>query len=94
MKNLKTIALVGLWLLLAVASALQAAKQSGTRKFKSTVLPILRAKCFGCHGTDVQEADIRLTMPPTSLLIERLQHRHEAMHVLNKGRCHLKKVSL
>ena len=87
MKNLKTIALVGLWLLLAVASALQAAKQSGTRKFKSTVLPILQAKCFGCHGTDVQEADIRLDNLSTDFLADRAAATawHEAMHVLNKG---------
>ncbi|MAT12114.1 MAG: DUF1592 domain-containing protein [Pirellulales bacterium] len=87
MKNFKTIALAGLCLLLAVASAVQATKPGGTRKFKSTVLPILQAKCFGCHGADVQEADIRLDNLSTDFLADRAAATawHEAMHVLNKG---------
>lgn len=87
MKNLVTITSVGLCLLLAMASAVQATRPGGTRKFNSTVLPILQAKCFGCHGADVQEADVRLDDLSTDFLADRAAATawHEAMHVLNKG---------
>lgn len=87
MKNLKTITpLVGC-LILTLASVAQGTKPSGDRKFKSTVLPILQSKCFGCHGADVQEADVRLDNLSIDFLADRAAATawHEVMHVLNKG---------
>ena len=87
MMNLKRITPVAACLMLICISTAQATKPGANRKFKSSVLPILQAKCFACHGEDVQEADLRLDNLSTDFLADRAAATawHEAMHVLNKG---------
>ena len=87
MKNLKIIMPIVVCLMLICISVAQAKKPGGNKKFKSAVLPILQAKCFVCHGEDVQEADVRLDNLSTDFLADRgaATAWHEAMHVLNKG---------
>ena len=87
MNSLKATILLTVCVFLLASSRVEAVKPNNNRRFKSTVLPILEAKCFGCHGADVQEADIRLDNLSTDFLADRAAATawHEAMHVLNKG---------
>ncbi|MBA61787.1 MAG: hypothetical protein CMJ76_05410 [Planctomycetaceae bacterium] len=87
MKNLRMNIPIALCLMLILSAPVEAVKSGGNRKFKTMVLPILQAKCFGCHGSEVQEADVRLDNLSTDFLVDRAAATawHEAMHVLNKG---------
>jgi len=38
----------------------QATRPPSSRHYRATILPILQARCFSCHGSEVQEGNLRL----------------------------------
>ena len=69
------------------AAQTHAARPGSLKHYRSTILPILQSKCFGCHGQDVQESDVRFD----NLAIDFIEDRAaaqvwiEALHVINKS---------
>jgi mono/diheme cytochrome c family protein len=69
------------------AAQTHAARPGSLKHYRSTILPILQSKCFGCHGQDVQESDVRFD----NLAIDFVEDRAaaqvwiEALHVINKS---------
>jgi mono/diheme cytochrome c family protein len=54
-------------LMLAGLPATAAEQTDGARHFEDRVLPILRSRCFECHGPDVQESALRVDSRPALL---------------------------
>jgi mono/diheme cytochrome c family protein len=56
------------WLLMLAVVAMPAvADADGARHFENRVLPILRSRCFECHGPDLQESALRVDSRPALL---------------------------
>ncbi len=55
-------------LMLTVLPTMAVADADGERHFEDRVLPIPRARCFECHGPDVQESALRIDSRPALLV--------------------------
>lgn len=79
--NLIVIVLGTLCILPSNVSAAKPAK-----RFNTTILPILKAKCFVCHGEETQEAEVRLDTLSIDFVNDRasVQTWQEALNSLNK----------
>ena len=69
-----------------LASAVRLCAASGDLPdFDRDVVPILKSRCVGCHGPDVQESNLRLDTLPTDLANNRaaVEHWRMVRNVLN-----------
>ena len=69
------------------AAQTHAARPGSLKHYRSAILPILQSKCFGCHGQDVQESDVRFDNLAIDFVDDRAaaQVWIEALHVINKS---------
>lgn len=57
-----------------------------TSDFKANVQPLLAKHCYGCHGADVQEADVRLdSLNPDMVSGPDAERWHAALDMINQG---------
>lgn len=79
--------LTSLVLLLALVSHLEPmrAEEKAEIDYQRQIVPILKQHCFGCHGPEKQEAEIRLDNLSTDVVNDRAaaEHWHEVLNVLN-----------
>lgn len=79
------LSLLHLALPMALSSGLLLAGESP--EFERDVLPVLTARCIGCHGPDTQEGRVRLDTLSMNLVDDRADAEtwHEVLNVLQKG---------
>ncbi len=59
----------------------------GNQRFRTSVLPIVKARCIGCHGPDQQNADVRLDLLSSDLVRDRAGSDtwHDALNAIHRG---------
>jgi hypothetical protein len=76
------------WLLLVFALAPGSLLGEERPDFRRDVLPVLKVRCIGCHGPDVQEGRVRIDDLSTNLVEDRAAAEtwHEVLNVLRAGK--------
>nr|WP_261361257.1 DUF1592 domain-containing protein [Aeoliella straminimaris] len=68
------------------ATSLEASVAKSTRQYNDEVQPLLAKHCFGCHGADLQEADVRLdSLDPNMVAGHDAERWHAALDMINQG---------